>query len=79
MTEENNKSGFKQTKFLVCGSCFWCASYINVRDTVETCPSCMYGKVESMPLSDNEIYTFRYDTIRYDTIRGVTLEFASNR
>jgi hypothetical protein len=28
---------------------------------------CMYGKVESMPPSDNEIYMFRYDTIRYDT------------
>jgi hypothetical protein len=30
----------------------------------------MNGKVESMPLSDKEIYTFRYDAIR-----GVTLEF----
>jgi hypothetical protein len=33
------------------------------RDTVETCLSCMYAKVESMPVSDNEIYTFRYDMI----------------
>ncbi|HMH09767.1 MAG TPA: hypothetical protein VK553_03605 [Candidatus Nitrosopolaris rasttigaisensis] len=45
-----------------------------MRDTVEKCPSCMNGKVESMPLSDKEIYTFRYDAIR-----GVTLAFKSNR
>jgi hypothetical protein len=35
---------------------------------------CMYGKVESMPLSDKEIYTFDYDLTS-----GVTLSFSSNR
>jgi hypothetical protein len=71
-TEERNemKLAFRQPHFLLCSSCFWCASYLNFRDTVEVCPSCVNGKVESMPLSDNEIYTFRYDVIR-----GVTLEF----
>jgi len=64
----------KQIHFLLCGSCFWCASYIDLRNTVEKCPSCMNGKVESMPLSDKEIYTFRYDAIR-----GVTFAFKSNR
>jgi hypothetical protein len=50
MTEENIKSGLKKNSslFLVC-------VVHNVRDTVETCPSGMYGKVESTPLSDNEI------------------------
>jgi hypothetical protein len=70
--EERNemKLDFRQPHFLLCSSCFWCASYLNFRGTVEVCPSCMNGKVESMPLSDKEIYTFRYDAIR-----GVTLEF----
>ena len=35
-----------------------------MRDKVETCPSCIYGKVESMPLSDN--YT-RFVMKRCDT------------
>ena len=71
-TEERNemKLTFKQPHFLLCSSCFWCASYLNFRGTVEVCPSCVNGKVESMPLSDKEIYTFRYDAIC-----GVTLEF----
>ena len=71
-TEERNgiKSTFEQPHFLLCGSCYWCASSISLLGTVEICPSCMNGRVESMPLSDKEIYTFRYDAIR-----GVTLEF----
>jgi hypothetical protein len=75
-TEERNgiKSTFEQPHFLLCGSCYWCASSISLLGTVEICPSCMNGKVESMPLSDKEIYTFRYDSIR-----GVTLAFKSNR
>ena len=71
-TEERNemKLTFKQPYFLLCSSCFWCASYLEWGGTVEICPSCINGKVESMPISDTEIYTFCYDAIR-----GVTLEF----
>ncbi len=71
-TEERNemKLTFKQPHLLLCRSCFWCASYLNLRGTVEICPSCMNCKVESMPISDKEIYTFHYNAIR-----GVTLEF----
>ena len=71
--EERNemKLTFKQPHFLLCSSCFWCASYLNFRGTVDLlCPSCLNGKVESMSISDNEIYTFSYNAIR-----GVTLEF----
>jgi hypothetical protein len=64
----------KQIHFLLCGSCFWCASYLDLCETVEKCPSCMNDKVESMPVSDKEIYTFGYDAMR-----GVTLAFKSNR
>jgi hypothetical protein len=51
-TVERNgiKSTFEQPYFLLCGSCYWCASYLNLRGRVETCPSCMNGKVESMPI-----------------------------
>jgi hypothetical protein len=71
-TEEWNemKLTFEQPHFLLCGSCYWCASYLSLRGTVEICPSCKNGIVESMPISDNEIYTFHYNATR-----GVTLEF----
>lgn len=73
-SEERNgiKSNFEQAHFLLCSSCFWCASYLSLRGTVEMCPACLDGKVESMPISDNEVCTFRYDAIR-----GVTLEFGT--
>ena len=64
----------KETHFLLCGSCFWCASFLELRVAIDVCPSCMNGKVESMPLSDKEIYTFDYDPIH-----GVTSAFPSNR
>jgi len=63
----------KEAHFLLCGSCFWCASFLELRFTIDICPSCKSGKVESMPLSDKEIYTFDYDPTR-----GVTLAFSSN-
>jgi hypothetical protein len=47
---------------------------VDSRFTIEKCPSCMNGKIESMPLSDNEIFKFCHEEIR-----GVTLEFTSNR
>ena len=45
------KSTFEQPHFLLCGSCYWCASSISLRDTVEICPSCTNGKLKSMPIN----------------------------
>jgi hypothetical protein len=63
--------------FLLCQSCFWCASYtspfLNKRMTKEIitkCPSCNEENIESLPIADNEKYRFDYDTKR-----GVTMEF----
>ena len=52
-TEERNavKLTFEQPRFLLCSSCYWCASYLSLRRTVEICPSCINGKVESMPIN----------------------------
>lgn len=67
---------FDERSFLICRSCFWCASYINKMrsHSVEVCPSCKDVKVESVPISFDE--TYRLD---YDIKRGVTLEFARTR
>jgi hypothetical protein len=66
---------FKERNFLICRSCFWCASYVNkMRSVLEACPSCKDVKIESVPISFDE--TYRLD---YDKKRGVTLEFARTR
>jgi hypothetical protein len=67
--------------FLLCPSCFWCASYIsskmlsamaaaNDSASLANRPSCVGGKRESIPIAENEEYKFDYDTER-----GVTKEF----
>jgi hypothetical protein len=43
----------KQIHFLLCESCFWCASCLNVdKRTVTNCPSCIEVRLESMPISE---------------------------
>jgi hypothetical protein len=69
-----------QIFFLICQSCFWCASYISTvtaftakrrGDAPPTkCPICIEGNIESMSINKNEVYKFDYDTKR-----GVVLEF----
>jgi hypothetical protein len=60
-------------QFLLCESCFWCASYI-ISDlekrNITTCPYCNGVRLESIPILDDEICKFNYRPKR-----GVTLEF----
>jgi hypothetical protein len=77
----NIRPSFKQhiisseRNFLICRTCFWCASYFNNTHTsVETCPSCNDAKIESMPISFDETYKFDYDSRR-----GVILQFGTAR
>ena len=64
-----------ERNFLICSSCFWCASYLNnMHSSVEVCPSCKNDKVESMPLSVDETYKFDYGAGR-----GVELQFRRTR
>ena len=54
-----------ERNFLICSSCFWCASYLtNVHSFGYICPSCKDDKVESMPISFDETYNFDYDSAR---------------
>ena len=58
--------------FLLCESCFWCASYFNnYRKVVTNCLICGNKKIESMPIS--------HDTVNNDPKRGVTLGFSKWR
>ena len=61
--------------FLLCESCFWCASYFNnYRKVVTNCPICVSKKIESMPISHDEVHTSSHDPKR-----GVTLGFSKWR
>jgi hypothetical protein len=70
-----------EINFVICQSCFWCASCLSSKllNTIAAaensasapkCPSCIEGNIESIPIAENENYRFDYDTKR-----GVTMEF----
>jgi hypothetical protein len=63
----------KKIDFLLCNSCFWCASYLNLRRSFGfiDCPSCHENTIERMPLHANDVYSFDYNPIT-----GVILEFS---
>ena len=44
--------------FLICNSCFWCASQLNTRHVIiSVCPGCdNNGLLNSIPISDNAVY-----------------------
>jgi hypothetical protein len=63
----------KKIDFLLCNSCFWCASYLNLGSFgVIDCPSCDEHTIERMPLHANDVYSYDYNR---DT--GVVLEFSN--
>ena len=76
--QEDSKEG-KEIHFLICQSCFWCASLLRSNDnnnnyntSTKHCPSCSNKRVESIPISYNEVHKFDYNPKR-----GVTLEFSA--
>ena len=61
----------KGVNFLLCSSCFWCASCLCPDSTsFANYPCCIEGNTESIPLAINGEYRFDYDIKR-----GVTMEF----
>jgi hypothetical protein len=74
---KNNETVIK-IDFVLCESCFWCASQSNKWNgsrrsitIITKCPSCNSNRIESMPISQEEDYTFNLDLKR-----GVTLGFS---
>ena len=65
--------------FVICNSCYWCASYFGIDDLeslsrssshVLVCPICSSHNTELMPIATDE--SFR---IEYSLTRGMELEF----
>ena len=67
--EKNNPS---QMHLVLCQTCYWCATFLNVNKTpIFKCANCNSIKLDSIPISENEICKFKYDPVR-----GVTMEFS---
>jgi hypothetical protein len=48
---DDKKELSKQIHFLLCESCFWCASYIYSKSvSIAKCPNCYSNKIEWMPI-----------------------------
>ena len=68
--------------FVICNSCYWCASYFGIGDLeslsrssshVLDCPICNSHNIELMPIATDE--SFR---IEYSLTRGMEMEFYRN-
>jgi hypothetical protein len=81
--ESNSTSSIERSRgisdevyFLICQSCFWCASYLNMCRLlpIDKCPNCYNNKIELMPISQHEIYKSNYNlTSRVTHIVGDTI------
>ena len=71
LSNEKKRTITKQRHFLLCESCFWCASSIYLVSMDWICPVCNNSKIESIPIENNEIYKFDYNQRH-----GVILEFS---
>ena len=59
-------------QFLICDSCYWCASIVKfLPNFLKRCPNCKNDMLESIPIAQDE--TFRFD---HNAKTGTTLEFA---
>ena len=49
-----------QIKFILCKSCFWCASKLS-GEALTKCPRCNKHLFRDLPISKNEKYTVTFD------------------
>jgi len=71
---EQGHGYYKEKAFLLCKTCFWCASILcddaSSSRPFRSCPACKNYDLEFMPISTDETYNFDYDKRH-----GVSLEF----
>jgi hypothetical protein len=73
-SERKRDKRTNQIYFVICNSCFWCASYFGndvlLSSSPLACHVCNSNNTELMPISTDE--SFR---IEYNPIRGIEIEF----
>ena|ERR687887_169607 len=74
---DDKKELSKQIHFLLCESCFWCASYLSSKSvSVAKCPNCHDNKIKCMPISNINLYKLGYssnngDSFAYHTTQSI--------
>jgi hypothetical protein len=59
---DGKKEFFKQIHFLLCESCFWCASYLSSKSvSIAKCPNCNNDKIQWMPIPKVDLYKLTYN------------------
>lgn len=62
LQNSNTIRKFKDTQFLKCNSCFWCASYLAGNlNYVENCPAYSGYKMDIIPISQKEAFKVNMD------------------
>jgi hypothetical protein len=60
--------------FMLCESCFWCATYLDKAKLIESCPVCTKGMLSSFPIMPDEAFVFSCDEKH-----GVELDFTRRK
>ncbi len=63
LIHENENALVDEKNFLMCKSCFWCASFLTGKRNSIRCPSCGSSNIELMSISDYESYKLDYEYI----------------
>ena len=73
--DEHRNSKSKESIFVLCETCYWCATYFN-KSAVPTheCPHCFAKGLSSFPILPEEAFTFNYNEIR-----GTEMSFKKRR
>jgi Zn finger protein HypA/HybF involved in hydrogenase expression len=69
---DNKKELSRQTHFLLCESCLWCASYISSKNiSIVKCPNCYSNKIEWMPISKVDIDKLTRSSKQGDSVAAI--------
>ena len=60
LVEPQQNCKTSQIKFVLCKSCYWCASKLYDRELFN-CPKCNKQLFRDLPISENEKYSLSFD------------------
>lgn len=64
LIHENENKIVDKKNFLMCKSCFWCASFLTAKRNMMQCPSCGNNEMELMFISNYQSYKLDDDYVK---------------
>lgn len=66
---DDKKENSRRIHFLLCESCFWCASYLSAKTaSVAKCPICYSNKIQWMPIPKVDLDKITHSTEEGDSV-----------